>query len=290
MAAVSAVETHADGLDGASRLFRVKPGRPGFATEIAEVWAYRELLFFLIWRDIKLRYKQTVLGSLWAILQPLIAMVIFTIIFHRFAGIQADYGVPYPLFAFTGLLPWLYFAACLSQSSTSIVGNAALVTKVFFPRLIIPLASVVGPLMDFFLAFAVLVGMFLWYGRIPHWHLIVTPFFLALALLTALGVGLWLSALNVRYRDVPYVIPFMTQVWFFATPVVYGLEKVSLKWRSVMALNPMTGVVDGFRWAVLGRGLPHYHVWGISAVIATLITLSGLWYFKRVERHFADVI
>jgi lipopolysaccharide transport system permease protein len=274
----------------ANRVYRLKPGRPSFAAELSEVWAYRELLFFLVLRDVKVRYKQTALGVLWAILQPVISMVIFTVIFHRFAGIPSEYHVPYPLFVFAGLLPWLYFSSCLTQSSTSIVGNASLVTKVFFPRLIIPLASVVAPLVDFLLASLVLTGMFVWYGWVPNWHIVVTPFYLVLALLTALGVGLWLSALNVRYRDVPYVVPFLTQIWMFATPVFYGVTLFPPEWRWALALNPMAGVIDGFRWAELGRGLPHYDVLAVSTLVAIGLTVSGLWFFKRAERHFADVI
>jgi lipopolysaccharide transport system permease protein len=272
------------------RVRRIQPSRRRVRLNLRELWAYRELLFFLIWRDVKVRYKQTALGAAWAILQPFVMMVVFTLLVNKALHGKSEYHVPYPLWLYTALLPWLYFASCLAQSSTSIVGNQNLITKVFFPRLIIPLGSVVAPVIDFLLAFSVLIGMFLYYGRVPHWHAVVIPFFLGMALLTAFGVGLWLSALNVRYRDVPYALPFLTQVWFFVTPVVWGLTAVKPHTQSLVALNPMTGVVDGMRWAVLGRGLPHYQIYFESLAIGLALTLSGLWYFKRVERYFADLI
>src|ERR687887_1109640 len=194
--------------------------------DLRELWAYHELMFFLVWRDVKVKYKQTALGAAWAILVPFTQMVIFTLVFNRALHVKSEYHVPYPLFVYTAMLPWTYFISCLSASSTSIVGNQNLITKVFFPRLIIPLGSVVAPVIDFLCAFTVLVGMFLWYGRTPHWHAVVIPFFLGMALLIAFGVGLWLSALNVRYRDVPFVVPYLTTVWFFVTPIVYGVTAV----------------------------------------------------------------
>src|SRR5437588_3115309 len=258
--------------------------------DLRELWAYHELMFFLVWRDVKVKYKQTALGAAWAILVPFSQMVVFTLLFNQALHVKSEYHVPYPLFVFTAMLPWTYFTSCLSASSASIVGNQNLITKVFFPRLIIPLAAVVAPVIDFLLAFTVLVGMFLYYGRAPHWHAVVIPFFLAMALLTAFGIGLWLSALNVRYRDVPYALPFLISIWFFVTPVLWGISAVKPHTQSLLALNPMTGVVDGFRWAVLGRGLPPYHIYLESLGIGLAITLSGLWYFKRVERYFADLI
>jgi lipopolysaccharide transport system permease protein len=273
-----------------TRVRRIQPRRRRVSLDLRELWAYRELLFFLIWRDVKVKYKQTALGAAWAILVPLLATIVFTLLFHRGLHLKSEYHVPYPLFVFTAMLPWTYFTACLSASSTSIVGNQNLITKVFFPRLIIPLGSVVAPVIDFLCAFTVLIGMFLWYGRAPHWHAVVIPVFLGMALLAAFGVGLWLSALNVRYRDVPYVLPFLIQIWFFVTPILWGITAVKPHTQSLLALNPMTGVIDGFRWAVLGRGLPHYRVYLESLGIGLAITLSGLWYFKRVERYFADLI
>jgi lipopolysaccharide transport system permease protein len=270
--------------------YRISPSRRRFNLNLRELWAYRELLVFLVWRDIKVRYQQTLLGLSWAIIQPLIAMFVFTIIFNRLGDIQPEYHVPYPLFVTAGLLPWFYFTSALAKTSTSIVGNSGLVSKVYFPRLLIPLGSVVVPLIDFVASFTLLVAMFVWYGRAPHWHAVVTPFFLGMALLTALGIGLWLAALNVRYRDVNYVVSFVTQILLFLTPIAYGASAVPEKLKWVIALNPMTGVIDGFRWAVLGRGLPHYDVFAISWAMALALTISGLWYFRRVERDFADII
>jgi lipopolysaccharide transport system permease protein len=272
------------------RLQRTRRRVPLTLHDLRELWAYHELMFFLIWRDVKVKYKQTALGAAWAILVPFTQMVVFTLLFNRALHVSSEYHVPYPLFVFTAMLPWTYFTACLSASSGSIVGNQNLITKVFFPRLIIPLAAVVAPVIDFLLAFTVLVGMFLYYGRAPHWHLVVIPVFLLMALLTAFGVGLWLSALNVRYRDVPFIVPYLTQVWFFATPIVYGITALKPRTQELIALNPMAGVIDGFRWAVLGRGLPHYHVYALSFGIALAVMLSGIWYFRRVERYFADLI
>ena len=272
------------------RVRRIQRSRRRVQLNLRELWAYRELLFFLIWRDVKVKYKQTAFGAAWAIFIPLISTVVFTLVFNRGLHVKPEYHVPYPLFIFTAMLPWTYFTSCLSASSTSIVGNQNLITKVFFPRLIIPLAAVVAPVIDFLCAFTVLVGMFFWYGRSPHWHAVVIPFFLAMALLTAFGIGLWLSALNVRYRDVPYALPFLISIWFFVTPVLWGISAVKPHTQSLLALNPMTGVVDGFRWAVLGRGLPHYHIYLESLGIGLALMLSGLWYFKRVERYFADLI
>jgi lipopolysaccharide transport system permease protein len=272
------------------RLERTRRRLPLTLHDLRELWAYHELMFFLIWRDVKVKYKQTALGVSWAIIVPFTQMVVFSLLFNRGLHVKSEYHVPYPLFVFTAMLPWTYFTACLSASSASIVGNQNLITKVFFPRLIIPLAAVVAPVIDFLLAFTVLVGMFVYYGRAPHWHLVVIPAFLGMALLTAFGVGLWLSALNVRYRDVPFVVPYLTQVWFFATPIVYGITALKPRTQELLALNPMTGVIDGFRWAVLGRGLPHYHVYAVSLGIALVVLLSGIWYFRRVERYFADLI
>jgi lipopolysaccharide transport system permease protein len=278
------------GVPAAERVQRIERSDRWLSLDFRELWNYRELLFVLVWRDVAVRYKQTILGATWAIFQPLVSMVVFTVVFGHLAGVKPEYGVPYPLFVFAGLLPWTYFAASLTLSSQSLVSNANLVTKVYFPRLLIPLASIAVPIVDFVIALGVLGGMFAWYGRLPSWHIVFIVVFVLMALLTALGVGLWLSALNARYRDVPYIVPFMTQLWFFLTPVVYGVGLVPQDWRWLIALNPMAGVVDGFRWATLGGGDPHYQVLATSAVIAVLLTLSGLVYFRKVERGFADVI
>lgn len=270
--------------------YRISPKRRRFALNLRELWDYRELLLFLVWRDLKVRYQQTLLGISWAIVQPLVTMIVFTVIFNRLGGIQPEYHVPYPLFVTAGLLPWFYFTSALSKATGSVVSNAGLVSKVYFPRLLIPFGSVVVPLVDFVASFLLLIGLFVWYGRLPHWHAVATPFFLGMALFTALGVGLWLAALNVRYRDVGYIVTFVTQIWLFVTPIAYGSTAVpeNLKW--LISLNPLTGVIEGFRWAVLGRGLPHYDVYGISWGVALALTVSGLWYFRRVERDFADII
>jgi lipopolysaccharide transport system permease protein len=275
------------------RRIRIQPTQrrlPLTGRDLAELWSYRELLFFLVWRDVKVKYKQTAIGATWAILVPLIQMFLFTIVFNKALHVKSEYHVPYPLFIYTALLPWTYFSGCLSSASTSIVGNTNLITKVWFPRLLIPLGSVFAPLIDFLLAFAVLVVMFFYYGRTPHWHAVVIPVFLGMALFTAFGIGLWLSALNVRYRDVPYALPFLIQVWFFATPILWGITAVKPSTQRILGLNPMTGVIDGFRWSVLGRGLPHYTLYAESLVIGLVLLASGLWYFRRVERYFADLI
>lgn len=269
---------------------RVQAAKPRLVTELREVLAYHELLYFLVWRDVKVRYKQTFIGVAWAVIQPFTTMIIFTVIFGHLAGIHGEYGVPYPLFVFTGLLSWTYFASSLTLSSTSLVGSSNLLTKVYFPRLIIPLASVVSPLIDFFIAFVILIAMFFWYGRVPHWHAVLLPVFLIMGLLTAFGIGLWLSALNVRYRDIPYALPFLVQIWLYVTPVIYPVSIVPQRLHWLISLNPMTGVVDGFRWAVLGRGVPHYTVFATSAAMGGALLLSGLWYFRRTERYFADVV
>jgi lipopolysaccharide transport system permease protein len=236
------------------------------------------------------RYKQTALGAAWAVIQPFTSMVIFSVIFGRLAGVPSQYGVPYPLFVFSGLLPWTYFSSSIAQSSQSVTGGGALVTKVYFPRLILPLAAIVVPIVDFAIAFVVLVGMFVYYGIAPDVRAVFVPVFLLLALVTAFGVGLWLSALNVRYRDIPYVVPFLTQLWLYASPVIYPVTLVPGRWQWLLALNPMAGVIDGFRWAVLGQGSPNYAVLGVSAATGLALMLSGLVYFKHVERRFADVI
>lgn len=274
----------------AGRGYRIEPARRRFTLNLRELWAYRELLFFFVWRDLKVRYQQTLLGISWAILQPLVAMFVFTIIFNRLGGIEPEYHVPYPLFVTVGLLPWFYFTGALSRATLSVVGNSGLVSKVYFPRLLIPIGSVVVPLVDFVASFLLLVGLFLWYGRLPHWHAVLTPFFLGMAVFTALGVGLWLAALHVRYRDIGYVVTFILQIWFFLSPIAYGATAVPDDLQWLISLNPLTGVIEGFRWALLGRGLPHYDLYAISWGVAIALTLSGLWYFRRVEHEFADII
>jgi lipopolysaccharide transport system permease protein len=260
--------------------------RRGFG--LRELWGARELLYFLTWRDVKVRYKQTVLGAGWAILQPLLTMVVFTVFFGRLAKVPSD-GLPYPIFSFAALLPWTYFAQSLAQSSNSLVGSSNLLKKIYFPRLVIPLSSVLSGLVDFATAFLVLLAMMIYYDVSVTPAILMVPAFLALATLAALGVGLWLSALNVKYRDVRYTVPFLTQIWLFATPVAYPSSMIDEPWRTLFGLNPMAGVVEGFRWAILGSPAPGGMIW-ISIGVSAVLLFTGLRYFRKVERSFADVV
>jgi len=257
--------------------------------QVRSLWVYRELLYFLAWRDFKVRYKQTVLGAAWAVIQPFFTMVVFSVFFGYLGKIPSD-GIPYPVFAYCGLLPWSLFAHALNESSNSLVNNQSLITKVYFPRLIIPIAPLFVGLVDFGIAFVVLLGMMLWYRIVPSVAILTVPLFLLLAVLSALAVGVWLSALNVKYRDVRYTIPFMTQLWLFATPVAYPSSLLPEPWRSLYGLNPMAGVVEGFRWALLGqtRAPAPLIAASVAAVLALLI--GGLWHFSRMEQTFADVV
>jgi lipopolysaccharide transport system permease protein len=266
----------------------IEPQRGWTSLELGELWRYRELLFLLTWRDIKVRYAQTVLGAAWAVLQPLLTMLIFSVIFGQLAKLPSD-GFPYPIFTFAALLPWQVFAFSLTNSSSSLVNSENLISKVYFPRLIIPIASVLPSLVDFAISFLVLAGMMIFYQIPLSPRLLSLPFFLALAVASALAVGLWLSALNVQYRDIRYVIPFLTLFWQYATPVAYSASLIPEKWRLLYGLNPMTGVVEGFRWALLGSGQVSGLLW-VSTTIIVLLFLSGLAYFKRMEATFADVI
>jgi lipopolysaccharide transport system permease protein len=266
----------------------IRPSRGWVSLRLNELWEYRELLYFLVWRDIKVRYKQTVLGAAWAIIQPFSTMVVFSLFFGRLAGVPSD-GLPYPIFSYAALLPWNYFAHSLSEASNSLVGSANLIRKVYFPRLVIPLSSVLSGLVDFGIAFSVLLGMMVHFSVRPMWGILLLPLLLLLALVTALGVGLWLSALNVKYRDVRYAIPFLTQFWMFATPVAYPSSLLSEPWRTLYGLNPMAGVVEGFRWALLGTQPPSAMI-TVSALVAVLLLVSGAFYFRQVEKTFADEV
>jgi lipopolysaccharide transport system permease protein len=267
-----------------------RQARPGWvAINFAELWQYRELLFFFAVRDIKVRYKQTLLGASWAILQPFMTMVVFSIFFGKLAGVPSD-GLPYPVFSFCGLLPWQLFAFALTQSSNSLVQNAHVLTKIYFPRLIIPLASVIAGLVDFVIAFFVLIVIMLCYGIIPGRALFTLPLFILLAIAAALSVGLWLSALNVKYRDVRYTISFLTQFWLFVTPVAYSSSLVPSKWQAIYAINPMAGVVEGFRWALLGKSAPPGAMLIVSVVATVILLACGLFYFARMEKTFPDII
>jgi lipopolysaccharide transport system permease protein len=269
-------------------VLRIEPSRGWVALRVKELWEYRELLYFLVWRDIKVRYKQTALGAAWAVLQPVLTMLVFTVFFGRLAKVPSD-GIPYPVFVYAALLPWQLFAFALTESANSLVGNQNLIKKVYFPRLVVPLASVLAGLVDFGIAFLVLLALMLYYGIVPTFAIAVLPLFLLLAVATALSVGLWLSALNVQFRDVRYTIPFLTQFWMFATPVAYPSSLVPERWRAWYGLNPMAGVVEGFRWALLGKsGSPGPLLW-VSGLVVVLLLIGGLAYFRRVEATFADV-
>ena len=283
----------------ADEITLIRPSRGLGALNLRDLWLYRELIYFLTWRDIKVRYKQTVLGAAWAVMQPVLQMVVFTLLFNRVANLSSN-GIPYPIFNFAALLPWRLFAKALNDAGRSLVTNRNMVTKVYFPRLVIPLASVLGGVVDFAFAFLVMIGLMMYYHFAPGSGyqfqaspaLLSLPLFLLLALLTAFGVSLWLSALNVLYRDVAYVLPFLTELWFFITPVVYSSTEIPERFRLLYALNPMTGVVEAFRWALFGaqsQAAPGPMV-AVSALVAIVVLVSGLFYFRRMERVFADEI
>ena len=257
--------------------------------DLVSVWHYREMLYFLVWRDVILRFKQTVIGAAWVVLQPLITMVIFTLIFNNLAKLPSD-GIPYPLFAFTALLPWSYFSQALTRSSSSVVSSTNLVTKIYFPRLLIPLAASLAPLLDLAFSFLFLLILMGWYRITPTLGLLALPFFLSLAIMTALAVGLWSSAINVKYRDVVNIIPFISQVWMYASPVIYPVSMVPEKWRLLYSLNPMVGVIEGFRWALFGKQSPDFAVMAVSSSVVFTLFVGGIIYFKRMEQTFADVI
>jgi len=268
---------------------RIQPSRGWVSLKLGEIWEYRELLYFLTWRDIKVRYKQTALGAAWAIIQPFFTMVVFSLFFGRLAKIPSD-GVPYPIFSFAALVPWTFFANGLSQSSNSLVGSSNLITKVYFPRLIIPISAVISGLIDFALAMVVLFAMMIYYGVAPTINSLFLPLFVLLAFVTSLGVGLWLSALNVEYRDVRYVLPFVVQFWMFATPIAYPSTLLHDPWRTIYGLNPMVGVIEGFRWALLGTDTAPGPIIVVSSLASLLILITGAFYFRRMEKTFADVV
>jgi len=267
----------------------IEPMKGLLNLDLGALWEYRELLYFLVWRDVKVRYKQTAIGVAWVILQPLLTMVVFTVIFSYLAQIPSD-GLPYPLFAYTALLPWTYFSQALTRGGGGLVGSANLISKVYFPRLMIPLSSVLTPAVDFLLSFVILLGLMVWYGIAPTWGVFALPLFMLLALMTALAVGLLLSPLHVRYRDVGYIIPFLAQFWMYASPVIYPVSLIPERWRLLYSLNPMVGVIEGFRWALLGKASPDFGVMAVSTIVVVALLFSGLVFFKRMERTFADVI
>ena len=268
----------------------IKPSTGLAALNLRDLWIYRELVFFMVWRDVKVKYKQTLLGMAWAVIQPVMTMLVFTFVFGTVAKVPTD-GIPYPIFSIAALLPWGLFEVALNQGSRSLVAHNNMVTKIYFPRLILPISSVFAGLVDFLIAFVILIGLLLYYQVAPAYELLWTlPFFIVLAIITALGVALWLSAINVKYRDVNQALPFLTRFWLFITPIAYSSEIISEKWQLLYSLNPMAGVVNGFRWALLGSGNgPDLALW-VSATISVLILVSGLFYFRSMEKTFADTI
>jgi lipopolysaccharide transport system permease protein len=270
-------------------VLRITPPVRWWVLPFGELWQYRELVYFFVWRDIKVRYKQTAIGAAWAVLQPFLTMLVFSLFFGRLAHIPSD-GLPYPIFYYSALLPWMYFAAALQNSTSTIVENQRLVTKVYFPRLALPLSAVLSGLVDFGISFLMFIAMMVYYRMAPSWTLLMLPLFLLLAVLTALGVGLWLSALNAIYRDVRYVVPFLVQFWMFASPVAYPSSLVPLKWRWLYGLNPMAGVIEGFRWALAGRGAPPGRFIVVSSAVVLVVLLSGVAYFQKMETTIADVV
>lgn len=267
----------------------IRPSRGWVPIKFKDIWEYRELLYFLTWRDIKVRYKQTVLGAAWAILQPFLTMVIFSIFFGKLAGMPSD-NIPYPIFCYSGMVVWTFFANGVTLSSNSMVQEANTIKKVYFPRIVIPIASVVSGILDFILAFIVLIGMMVFYRIVPTAAVVWLPFFFLLAFVTSLGVGLWLSAMNVLFRDVRHAVPFLVQAWLFATPIAYPSSLVKGVWKTIYGLNPMAGVVEGFRWALLGVDMNSGPMIAVSSGVAVLLLISGAYFFRRTERSFADVV
>jgi lipopolysaccharide transport system permease protein len=267
----------------------IRPSRGWVSLRLGDLWAYRDLLYFLTWRDIKVRYKQTILGAAWAIIQPFFTMVVFSLFFGRLAKMPSD-EVPYPVFAYAALVPWTFFSNALSNSTSSLVASANLLRKVYFPRLVIPVSAELAGVVDFILAFVVLVAMILFYGIVPTAAAVWLPLLLLLALVTSLGAGLWLTAMNVQFRDVRYAVPFLIQAWLFATPIAYPSSLLDEPWRTLYGINPMAGVVEGFRWALLGTETAPGPMIGVSAGVAIALLVSGAFYFRRMEKTFADVV
>ncbi len=272
-----------------SSVVRIEPRRRWLALDLSELWAYRDLVYFFVWRDIKVRYKQTVIGAAWAVLQPVMTMLVFSLFFGKLAKIPSQ-GLPYPIFYYSALLPWMYFATAIQGATNIVVENQRVITKIYFPRVVLPTASVLSGLLDFAISFVVLLALMAWYHMAPTRAVVWLPLFTLLAVLTALGVGLWLSALNAMYRDVRYVVPFLVQFWMFASPVAYPSSLVPEKWRWLYGLNPMAGVIEGFRWALTGHGEPPNILLAASSLAVALLVLSGLVYYHAVEGTIADVV
>jgi lipopolysaccharide transport system permease protein len=267
----------------------IEPSRGWVSLQLADLWQYRELLYFLTWRDVKVRYKQTILGASWAIIQPFFSMVIFSLFFGRLAGVPSD-GVPYPIFSYAALVPWTFFANGLIQSTNSLVTGGNLIKKVYFPRLAMPIAAILSGVLDFVLAFIVLLGMMLFFGIFPTINVVWLPLFLLLALITSLGAGLWLTAMNVQFRDIRYAVPFLVQAWMFISPVIYSSSMLEEPWRTLYGINPMAGVIEGFRWALLDTDTAPGPMIIVSSLVAIGLLISGAYYFRRMEKTFADVV
>ena len=287
---MNSVEARHDGLTIADLpIVHIEASRGWLSLNLREVWTYRELLYFLVWRDVKVRYKQTVIGAAWAVIQPLLTMLVFTFVFGRVAKIPSD-GSPYPIFVFVGLLPWNLFSKALSQSIVSVVGNANLITKIYFPRLLLPLSGILPGVIDFAISFVFLLGLMVWYRVVPGAAVLFLPFLLALTLLASLSVSMWLAVMNVRYRDVGQAVPLLIQLWLFVSPVAYPLSEVDPKWQLLYSLNPVVGIVEGFRWAVLGTQNAPIIPLMLGVAVVSLLLAGGTVYFKRMEETFADEV
>ncbi len=277
---------------GPSHRIVIEPPRGWISLNLREVWRYRDLLSMLIWRDFSARYRQSVLGAGWAVVRPVFSVLVFTIIFGKIAKLPSD-GIPYPLFSFAAMMPWLYFSNSLSNATNSVVGGSGLLTKVYFPRLVLPLSSVVSGLADLAIQFVLLLLLMLWYGVPPSWTVLLVPLFVAECMLVSLALGLWLTALNVKYRDIGQLVPFVIQIWMYLTPIVYSSSMVPARFRPLYGLNPLVGVVDGFRWAMLGGAKatpPDWTMVAISSSVVVILFITGLYYFRRAEQSFADII
>ncbi len=267
----------------------IEPQKGWISLNLLEVWRYRDLLTMLVWRDFSCRYRQSVLGAGWAIVRPVLSVLVFTVIFGRIAKLPSD-GIPYPLFSFAAMMPWLYFSTALANATNSVVGGQGLLTKVYFPRLVLPLASICSGLGDLVIQFVLLIALMLWYGAAPTWSVLLVPFFIFECMVVSLALGLWLTALNVKYRDINQLVPFVVQIWMYLTPIVYSSTMVPHRYRALYSLNPLVGVVDGFRWAMLGQTAPDWSMLAISSTVVVILFVSGLYYFRRVEQTFADII
>jgi lipopolysaccharide transport system permease protein len=267
----------------------IEPQKGWISLNLREVWRYRDLLSMLVWRDFSCRYRQSVLGAGWAIVRPVLSVLVFTVIFGMIARLPSD-GIPYPLFSFAAMMPWLYFSTALANATNSVVGGQGLLTKVYFPRLVLPLASVCGGLGDLVIQFVLLIALMLWYGVAPAWSVLLVPLFIFECMVVSLALGLWLTALNVKYRDINQLVPFLVQIWMYLTPIVYSSSMVPQRFRALYSLNPLVGVVDGFRWAMLGQTAPDWSMLAISSSVVLVLFISGLYYFRRTEQTFADII